>query len=372
MEVNQELARRLLVEGAICICLEVPVGTEVGIDLKSWTTAEKFRGIKMIPPGIHFIHFSAKNNHGDSAPRAGFMYNFKKSEILVKRWDTEKQELVDDSSNLSETFRQNLKEIDRFLGVYPFNLYSKWKNLSSQITPQILNKLLPSCGVIHSALELSQLKESNADDSGVSSPKTKRCRRFFFGEENYEDLLPKLRAVEGTELRFSTIPEKWYPEGSSPSEITRHSLDSSYLLEQIIVQHDSKTDILGELQFAFLCFFVGFSLEAFEHWKKLLNILCSSEEVIPKYNDLYSEFLNILNLQVSEIQEDFLVDIVAGNNFVYKLLRKLFRSLHTSDIGGRLGSRAKRFQEVLTEKFMWDFSDVLEEDEEDRPVIVET
>lgn len=57
MEMPQELAQRLLVEGATCVCLDVPEGTEFGVDMKSWSTAERFNGLKMIPPGIHYIHY---------------------------------------------------------------------------------------------------------------------------------------------------------------------------------------------------------------------------------------------------------------------------------------------------------------------------
>lgn len=57
MEIDQDLAKRLLSEGGVFVLLGVPPGTEMGIDIKSWNTAENFKGIKMIPPGVHFIHY---------------------------------------------------------------------------------------------------------------------------------------------------------------------------------------------------------------------------------------------------------------------------------------------------------------------------
>lgn len=57
VEMDPELAKQLFVEGATLIFLDVPVETEFGIDLKSWETGEKFKGVKMIPPGIHFIFY---------------------------------------------------------------------------------------------------------------------------------------------------------------------------------------------------------------------------------------------------------------------------------------------------------------------------
>lgn len=57
IEMDQALARKLLVDGATLVLLNVPSGTEVGIDLKSWNTADNFNGIKMIPAGFHYVHY---------------------------------------------------------------------------------------------------------------------------------------------------------------------------------------------------------------------------------------------------------------------------------------------------------------------------
>jgi A1 cistron-splicing factor AAR2 len=57
LDIDQRLARQLLLEGATLVFLDVPRGTEFGIDMKSWNTGDKFRGVKMIPPGLHYIYY---------------------------------------------------------------------------------------------------------------------------------------------------------------------------------------------------------------------------------------------------------------------------------------------------------------------------
>ena len=57
MQVDNDTAVRLLKEGGTFIFLDVPPGMEFGIDLKIWTTGDQFKGVKMIPPGAHYIHF---------------------------------------------------------------------------------------------------------------------------------------------------------------------------------------------------------------------------------------------------------------------------------------------------------------------------
>jgi len=54
---DPQLAKRLFEKGAIFILLDVPVGTEFGIDYNSWEVGPNFKGVKMIPPGIHFVYY---------------------------------------------------------------------------------------------------------------------------------------------------------------------------------------------------------------------------------------------------------------------------------------------------------------------------
>ncbi len=51
--------------------------------------------------------------------------------------------------------------------------------------------------------------------------------------------------------------------------------------------------VLGELQFAFICFLMGQSFDGFEQWKQLIAVLCSCEEAMQKYPDLFYNFLGI-------------------------------------------------------------------------------
>ena len=86
------------------------------------------------------------------------------------------------------------------------------------------------------------------------------------------------------------------------------------------------------------CTFVVY--DAFEHWKKLVNLLCSSEDALLTHTELFSSFICKLNLcitlfveltciflhifirvavlhfQLKEVPDDFFVDIVSRNNFL--------------------------------------------------------
>ena len=76
-------------------------------------------------------------------------------------------------------------------------------------------------------------------------------------------------------------------------------------------------------------------------------------------------------LQIKEVPNDFFVDIVSSNNFLVTILNQLFSFVRNSTrLDAALKSRVAKFQAHLSQKFNWIFDD--EEDEEDKPVIVET
>lgn len=136
VDIDSQVALKLFEDGAIFILLDVPEGTEFGIDMKVWNTAEKFKGIKMIPPGLHFIHYSPVDVCGESGSRSGFFYNFRKREFLVKKWDREKEDINFNDNvpdELIQRLKNNVLNVDKNLGPYPFTEYNKWLRLTDHL-----------------------------------------------------------------------------------------------------------------------------------------------------------------------------------------------------------------------------------------------
>lgn len=369
---DQILAQRLLVEGATLVMLDVPVGTEFGIDLKSWNTLDSFKGIKMIPPGFHYVHYSAVDEFGEATPKVGFFHIFKKSEFLVKRWDAKEEDLSSETieEETVERYKSNLKDLDRFLGCYPYDIWKQWKELTNHITPSLVERCLPICGFVRSALELEYCTDAARPRGGESSSKRRR-RSGITIEEKEDELLPDMKPKPGTELQLSKIPCKQYPDGASPTEITKYSLDTSYALDTVLKKLTLPIEIIGEMELAFVCFLVGQSFDAFEHWKKLVSLICGADCAISQRRTIYIEFMKALEVQLMHVPEDILCDIVANNNFVYHNLRKLFANIEmNSELDGRLKSYTTRFSGRLSIKFLWDFSNLQEETEDEAPVVV--
>lgn len=129
-------------------------------------------------------------------------------------------------------------------------------------------------------------------------------------------------------------------------------------------------DVLGELEFCYVCFLIGQNFQAFEQWKNLFGILCSSEAAIQKYSDLYISFLSLVEIQIQDVPEDFFVDIVENNNFIYTKLRNLFANLLNPNVRQDLQTKAIKVKDVITNKFSWRFDHLESDDEDEAPVIV--
>ena len=56
----------------------------------------KFRGIKMLPPGMHHVAYSAAASHGPNfAPTASFFFPATPRGVFIKRWDLVTELLLD-------------------------------------------------------------------------------------------------------------------------------------------------------------------------------------------------------------------------------------------------------------------------------------
>lgn len=72
----------------------------------------------MIPPGFHYVYCASKSLYNDSAPRVGFLHNFKENEILIREWNVESEELQvrvrGDPQIERQRIRENIKSLDRY------------------------------------------------------------------------------------------------------------------------------------------------------------------------------------------------------------------------------------------------------------------
>ncbi|XP_054718335.1 protein AAR2 homolog [Uloborus diversus] len=363
LKMSPETARKLFDNGGALIVLNLPVGSVFGIDMKVYQVGDKFKGLKMIPPGLHFIYYSAVSKDGCTAPRTGFFHFFSPKEIVIKKWDASNEDLssIQASQEEKDRIQSNLKDLDKNLGAYPYQTLKQWKCLTCNISESLIKRLQPTSGVINSVTQLIPLSYPAKENA---EPGSSTGKRFKSLEDKY---LPEMKKVPGTEIRFTEIPEMRYPEGSSAAEITKHNMDTTYVLEELLKKYENDDDLLGELQLAHICFLIGHVYDAFEHWKNLVHTLCTVDSGLKKHNALLTTLLTILHYQLKEIPTDFFVDITSDNNFLLNTLQVFFANIKESDADEKFKKFADNFRKNLTYTYKWDFERI---PDDEQPVIV--
>ena len=351
----------------------------------------------MIPPGIHYIYFSVTDKYGNLGMRNGFFHNFKLKEVLAKKWNTQNESLDEYVYSNSELdrFRANRRDLDKFLGPYPFDEYKRWMSLANILNETFLIKLIPCSKIISSASILVgqpfctnkakksmsvDIKDAEMEIGDVSKPDIFLVPNSL---EEAEKRLPEMEQAKNDQIRFSKIPTQAYPPGSTPIEITKYSIDRTYCLDLLLSQLKSELNenefnplhILCELQFSFICFLIGQVYEAFEQWKSLLSLVCNCEEAIDKYPNMYIQLIQVIFFQLKEMPQDFFTDIITSNNFLVVNLHNLFNNIKSvfdlnsnrSEYGENVGlirslnEKCVKFKNFLEEKFKFNFD--LEPDE---------
>lgn len=113
------------------------------------------------------------------------------------------------------------------------------------IIDELVKELSPKSDCIRSALVLTSCSDAdrprgtdvNAPSTSKTEIKINKRKRRSHNTDDEDYLLPDLKPVEGTELRFTKFPDSNYPEDATPAEITKHSLDSTYVLDTMLKRH---------------------------------------------------------------------------------------------------------------------------------------
>lgn len=377
-QINPEQARFLYEEHcAILIIEDLPLGSEFGIDLIAYRVGEKFRGVKLIPPGVHFVYASAtdKEKH-HLGPRCGFFYNFKQKELIIRKWSTLDEDFDDTfcpSEDHLDSYRKNLRELDRFLGTYSFSNYKSYLCLTNKLTSKHVESLMPSCNRIRSVPYLT--RDSNLHSTSDKPPRMARASLINDASTSRpvteETLLSDLKPERSTVIKFTKIPENHIDSEQSISydQVTEYNLDTTMKLDHCFMGIAGRERFLAEFQFAFDVFLFCHVYECFEQWKKLLILVCSADAGLTKYPSFFREFVAVLKNQFEHIPEDLFEDIVDSNNAVRSIIDTFFQNVENNlDEIYNLRLLASDLRKHLENKFKWQFD---LEDNDEQPVVVE-
>uniref|UniRef100_A0A7C8ZTH8 Protein AAR2 homolog n=1 Tax=Opuntia streptacantha TaxID=393608 RepID=A0A7C8ZTH8_OPUST len=362
-----EKALELVKHGSTLLLLDVPQYTLIGIDTQVFSVGPAFKGIKMIPPGVHFIFYSSSNRDGkEFSPIIGFFIETSPSKVVVRKWNPEEERLIKVPEEEEERYAQAVKclEFDRQLGPYLLDEYGDWKRLSNFITKDVIERIEPIGG------EITVASESMIYGDLPKTPMEQALAEQLKGSK----FSSEVTSSEKKGCYYTPIPRVIKQKGICGAELTSLNLDKTHILEAILKkEYDNVEDrLLGELQFAFIAFLMGQSLEGFLQWKSLVSLLLQCVEApFRTRSQLFTKFIKCVYYQLKYgFQRDhtgstgigkepsILLDDswFSADSFLHHLCKDFFSLVgQASVIDGDLLTWTRKLKELLEETLGWEF-----------------
>ncbi|KAG7017952.1 Protein AAR2-like protein [Cucurbita argyrosperma subsp. argyrosperma] len=350
---DPETALQLVKHGATILLLDVPQYTLIGIDTQMFSVGPSFKGIKMIPPGPHFLYYSSSSREGrEFSPITGFFVDAGSSEVIVRKWDQREERLVKVSEEEEQRFGEAVRKLEFDRQLEPIG-----GDISVACEPGISQSTSKSA--IEKVLD-DQLKASKFA-MHVDSSQRRKCY-------------------------YTEIPHVIKQRGVHGQELTNLNLDKTLLLEKLLKKDfgGSEDLLLGELQFAFVVFLMGQSLEGFLQWKSLVSLFFECTEApFCTRSQLFTKFIKVLYHQLKfGLEKDHSNDTgrtstildeswFSADSFLYHLCKDFFSLvLEAPVVDGDLLTWTRKLKELLENSLDWKFqnnaaSDGISFDEDD-------
>ncbi|KAK4553545.1 hypothetical protein LTR86_009341 [Recurvomyces mirabilis] len=307
------------------LLLDLPDKALAGIDLLSFTTTPRFRGVKRLPPGLHFTFVGSSTAFSE---RHGIWFRIKQDAntsgmpIFIARWDssTETLQAVTDQAeqlrwraNLGSIWHEGLTS---FRQTTTKNTEDEsleelidWSKLTGHISDKVLSRITGSTS------------ESWPLSSGSSS---KRDLEHIPGLSKEETELQT-----DQELNFLPVELKQtWRQGATGRERTEAAQDRSWALSNLINEHCADApEVVGELQFCFLMVLTLNNYSCLEQWKRLLNLLFTCHSAAVHRSQLFIDAIRalLLQLQHCKVADSGLIDLADEGGSLLKHLLVRFR-----------------------------------------------
>lgn len=361
---------RLTEHGCSVLCLDCPEGMLFGIDYSAWTVGPRFMGVKLVPPGLHYVYSSASAEDVGVA-RSGFFLYMKPRDVSVFRWDHETEELsrldnADEEARYADGVRSF--DFDSQLGPYPSELSGQWTELTRHTSVEVVNKIEPVARIIrskraeydagggqndqaHPAKGTTPNDLDGDEEMDVEPPPSQpepRSQSQKVSDSRFES-----NTGSSSNLFFSVVPRSRKKVGATPADTTQLHMDRSAQLEDMIARAygGSELCILGELQLAYIAFLLGQNYDGFEQWRELLRLLCTCEVAVATRPELFAEFCRAFFAQLSQAPSDLFGDDLTRDNFMGSCVLSLLEVCDTEVSPPKLRKRCSKLRELVQQKF---------------------
>lgn len=348
------------------LLLDLPANALGGIDLLSFTIAPRFKGVKNLPPGLHFVF--AASDSSLSVRHGAWFYVSPGSgapQVFIKKWNPQNEDLIAETSqtellkcraNLGALWKEGLTPYRQTVQASDtaeddiVEESSDWGQLTSRISQSLLTRI---CGLNPDHWALTSASSAAQDLENI--PGLEASNSFLHPEK---------------ELRFFPVDLKQtWRDGATGRERTEAAQDRSWALGDLLEKHgmskDSRSrefEILGELQFCFLMVLTLNNNSCLEQWMRLLGLLLTCQTAIKERFHLFLELLKTLRLQLAHCgdMDASMFDMNEhGGGFLRPLLRRFRKGLDDFE-GKRKADLMDEFDDLegfLQKEFGWQLDD---------------
>lgn len=294
----------------------------MGIDTQFFNINNIFRGIKLIPPGIHLFHYSIPP--GDESPqsngipseaissssRFGIWLDCKDNDVLILRWDDESERLNIIDPNKDEEQLNYSKCLGSIGDIYPFMVSYpenslKWFNfLINYIDFEVIQEFVPCDNDMYSG-DITSMMPSKEENMVLLDALQKVNPGTLSSLEDQTD----------KELKYTIIQFKISKENTeSVKEVTENYLDKSWYLNQLY-GNDIEL-MLGELQLSFINFVILGNFCSGLQWLNIIRLILMSRKFIKSSQKVALDFLTVFQHHLEQLPKEYLIDDLALNNLL--------------------------------------------------------
>ena len=332
---NDEAVRRFK-SGACVLVLDFPVEMEFGIDVRSWTVGPKFKGLKMVPAGIHLLYWDA--GHGMTQ---GMWFHARPSQVLIMRWDESIEDFAPtESPGLPAEHLERLVaavrryEFDSGLAAYPMEDMQTWRDLTRFLDSDVLAAAgLPigahgtSCHVV----------SGDPDEDAKADNTTTHMTAYFPGPAR----TARFSCI--STVRKAALRAFRHKQNEASANATQCSIlegDESDTLKMLLhtAMQGLPARLLGEVQLAFVCFLLLHSNSAFEYWKLAVSAFCSARRLAVERPSMMHNVVSCMHVELARAPSDWFRDELTQDNFLRTALLNLY--LLCSDLREALAPEA--------------------------------
>lgn len=295
----------------------------VGIDTQFFNINQIFRGIKLVPAGIHLLHYSIPSENANgivdelpsesaigSSARYGFWFHCCDGDVLILRWDEQAENFFmidphkeEEKLNYSKCLNE-LGDIYSLMVTYPVNDQEWFRNLVNYIDFELVQEFIPSDNDAFTR-EVSSMMPSKEENMVLVDAL----------EKAKPDAVSSLEDQSGKELSYTIIQFKLSKgKTESVSKVTENYLDKSWYLDQL---YGNDVELMfGEIQLSFINFVILGNFCSGMQWLNIIKLILMSKEFMLSSQRIALNFLTIFEHQLKKLPKEYLMDDLALNNLL--------------------------------------------------------